>query len=318
MKRRILYVGLVLGLWLSDQKAVLAQQDPQFSQYMFNGLFLNPAYAGSKGYTSLSTSFRSQWTGLPGAPVTQTVAIDGNLNPKLGGGFTVSHDRLGAQRFTEVAASAAVRINLSRKTRLAMGISVGATQQVLDGTMLTPAERDDQAIPMGIERVLRPNAKVGAYLFSNLFYAGASVSNIMFFKEGLPTDPIPHLFLTAGGILDFGPNLKFKPSFLLKEDFKGPSALDLNAFVLFNEQFWLGASYRTTLHLFNDDTYARNTRLGNALAGMAEFYASPRLRFGYSYDFSLSSMQMYSSHEISVGYFFLKKHYGPMLTPRYF
>lgn len=318
MARVILICGLVLGLWLGSQRVAFAQQDPQFTQYMFNGLFLNPAYAGSKGYTSLTTSFRSQWTGLPGAPLSQTMGLDGNLNKKLGAGLIITHDRLGPQRFTEMSASTAVRIDINRKTKLAMGISLGATQQVLDGTMLTPAERDDQAIPYGIERAIRPNAKLGAYLFSNLFYAGASVSNLIFFEKGLPTDPRPHMFLTAGGIIELGPSLKFKPSFLLKEDFSGPSALDLNAFMLFKDQIWLGASFRTTLNLFNDETYARNTRPGNALAGMVEFYASPRLRFGYSYDFSLNVFQNYSSHELSVGYFFLKKQYGRMLTPRYF
>lgn len=318
MKKNILVGVLVLCGWLGNRPEAMAQQDPQFSQYMFNGLFLNPAYAGSKEYTSLTGSVRSQWTGFPGAPLTQTVGIDGNLNKTVGAGFTITHDRLGPQRFTEANASAAARIRLNREMRLAIGISLGASQHVLDGTMLTPAERDDMAIPMGIERRIRPTAKVGAYLSNNLFYAGASVSNLIFLKDDLPTDPIPHLFLTAGGIIDLGNELKFKPSFLYKEDFKGPSALDLNAFVLVKEQFWFGASYRTTVNLFNDKTNGLNTRLGNALAGIIEFYASPRLRFGYSYDFSLSALQKYSSHELSVGYFFMKKQYGRMLTPRYF
>ncbi|MFC6996365.1 PorP/SprF family type IX secretion system membrane protein [Rufibacter roseus] len=318
MKRVLLLLSTVLGIYMGIPLAAHAQQNPQFSQYMFNGLFLNPAYAGSKGYTSLSTSVRTQWTGLPGAPLSQTVGIDGNLNKKLGAGVTIMHDRLGPQRFTEATVSSAVRIDLSRKTKLAVGISLGATQQVMDGTMLTPAERDDYAIPMGVERAIRPNAKLGAYLFSDIFYAGASVGNLVLFKEGLPTDPRPHFYLTTGGIIDLGRNMKFKPSVLLKEDFSGPAALDLNAFMLFKEQIWLGASFRTTLNIFNDETYAMNTRLGNAMAAMVEFYASPRLRFGYSYDYSLNVFQNYSSHEISVGYFFLKKQYGRMLTPRYF
>lgn len=318
MRRALLYLGMVLSIWWGTQHVAVAQQDPQFTQYMFNGLFLNPAYAGSKGYTSISSSFRSQWTGLPGAPLSQTVGMDGSLNKKVGAGFTITHDRLGAQRFTEVAASTAVRIAINEELRLAVGLALGVTQQVLDGTMLTPAERDDQVIPPGIERVIKPDATVGAYLHSNLFYAGVSVSNLVFFQEGLPTDPKPHMFITTGGIIEAGRNMKFKPSLLLKEDFSGPSALDLNAFVLLKNQLWLGASFRTTLNIFNDQKYAMNTRLGNAMAAMVEFYAAPQLRFGYSYDFSLNPLQNYASHELSVGYFFIKKQYGRMLTPRYF
>ncbi len=307
-----------MAVLLSFGEKARAQQDPQFTQYMFNGLLLNPAYAGSKGVTSFSGSFRSQWTGFDGAPLSQTVSFDGNLNKTLAGGVVVSHDRLGAQRYTEVSGNMAAHIQLNRKTRVAVGIALGAAQQVLDGTKLTPAERDDQAIPYGIERAFRPTAKVGAYLYSNLFYVGASLGNLFFYKNDIPVAPTPHLFLTAGGVIDLNKSLKFKPSFLLKEDFSGPAAIDLNAFLLFQERIWLGGSFRTTVNLLNSDTYNPNSRLGNAIAGIVEIYATPRLRFGYSYDFSVGDLTNYSSHEISVGYYFLKSVYGRMLTPRYF
>ncbi|WP_192822855.1 type IX secretion system membrane protein PorP/SprF [Rufibacter sp. LB8] len=318
MKKRTIQIFLLVVLGLSSLGNAYAQQDPQFTQYMFNGLLLNPAYAGSKGFSSFSGSFRSQWTGLEGAPLSQTVSFDANLNKKLGAGAVITHDRLGAQRYTEVTGNVAARISLNRTTRLAVGISLGAAQQVVDGTMLRPEERDDLALPFGIERAFTPTAKIGAYLHSNLFYAGASVSNLLFFKDDVLLAPTPHLFLTAGGVIDLGPELKFKPSFLLKEDFSGPAAIDLNAFVLFSERFWVGASYRTSLSILNSDTQSPNTRLSNTLAGILEVYASPRLRFGYSYDFSVGGLQNYSSHEISVGYYLLKNVNGRMLTPRYF
>ncbi|RNI23541.1 PorP/SprF family type IX secretion system membrane protein [Rufibacter latericius] len=317
MKKAIASV-LVLVVCLSVPRLSQAQQDPQFTQYMFNGLLLNPAYAGSKGFTSLSGSHRSQWTGLEGAPVSQTLSVDGNLNRKLAGGFIITNDRLGAQRFTEVSFNSAVRISLSPTTRVAVGISLGATQQTLDGTKLDPAERDDMAIPMNIERAVKPSARVGAYLYSNRFYTGLSLGNVVFFQDGLPTDPKPHLFLTSGGVFDISRKMKFRPSILLKEDFNGPAALDLNTFLLFNEQIWLGTSFRTTLNIFNNRSFATNTRLGNALAVLLELHPSPLMRIGYSYDFSLNKLRSYSSHEISLGYNFLKKKYGRMLTPRYF
>ncbi len=307
-----------MAAWLCMPRISLAQQDPQFTQYMFNGLLLNPAYAGSKGFTSVSGSHRSQWTGLEGAPLSQTLSLDGNLNRKLAGGVIITNDRLGAQRFTEVSVNSAVRISLSHATKLAVGIALGVTQQTLDGTMLKPDEQNDNAIPQTIERAVKPSAKVGAYLYNNRFYTGVSLGNMVFFQDGLPTDPKPHLFLTSGGVFDISRKMKFRPSILLKEDFNGPAALDLNTFLLFNEQIWLGTSFRTTLNIFNNRSFATSTRIGNALAVLLELHPSPVLRVGYSYDFSLNQLRSYSSHELSLGYNFLKKKYGRMLTPRYF
>ncbi|ALJ01348.1 hypothetical protein DC20_09525 [Rufibacter tibetensis] len=309
---------LVLVSLLGLSQVSFAQQDTQFTQYMFNGLLLNPAYAGSRGFTSVVGSHRSQWTGLEGAPVSQTLSVDGNVNRKLAAGFLITNDRLGVQRFTEASFNSAVRITLTPRTRLAVGISLGATQQTLDGTRLDPDEREDTAIPMGIERAIKPTARVGAYLYSTRFYTGLSLGNVVFFQNGLPTDPNPHLFLTSGGVFDLGRKMKLRPSMLFKEDFNGPAALDLNTFLLFNEQIWLGTSYRTTLNIFNNREFVSNTRLGNALAVLLELHPSPLMRIGYSYDFSLSELRSYSSHEISLGYNFLKKKYGRMLTPRYF
>ncbi|GGK83436.1 type IX secretion system membrane protein PorP/SprF [Rufibacter glacialis] len=318
MKNAVVAFLVLIAGSLALPQVSFAQQDPQFTQYMFNGLLLNPAYAGSRGFSSVVGSHRSQWAGFEGAPQSQTLSFDGNLNRKLAGGVIISNDRLGAQRFTEVSLNSAVRISLSHSTRLAVGISLGATQQTLDGTKLRPDEPNDLAIPQGIERAVKPSARVGTYLYSTRFYAGVSLGNVVFFRDGLPTDPKPHLFLTSGGVFDLGQKMKFRPSALLKEDFNGPAALDLNAFLLFNEQFWVGTSYRTTLHIFNNREFATSTRLGNALALLVELHPSPLMRIGYSYDFSLNQLRHYSSHEISLGVNFLKKKYGRMLTPRYF
>ncbi len=309
-------MALAMGFCLPQEG--MAQQSPQFTQYMFNGLLLNPAYAGSKGFSSISASHRSQWTGLEGAPMSQTFSVDGNLNRKLAGGLIITNDRAGAQRFTEVSVNSAVRISLSPVTRLAVGMALGVTQQSLNGALLQPDEQNDAAIPQGIERAVKPSAKLGAYLYSNKYYAGVSVSNVIFFQDGLPTDPKPHVFLTSGGVFDLGRKMKFRPSVLLKEDFNGPAALDVNTFLMFNDYIWLGTSFRTTLNLFNNREFATATRLGNALAVLLELHPTPLIRVGYSYDFSLTPLSTYSSHEISLGYNFLKKKYGRMLTPRYF
>ncbi|WP_460891366.1 PorP/SprF family type IX secretion system membrane protein [Rufibacter soli] len=317
MKKAIVSaLALVTCLWVP--LVSMAQQDPQFTQYMFNGLLLNPAYAGSNEVTSISGSHRSQWTGFDGAPLSQTLSLDGSLSKKVGGGLIITNDRLGAQRFTEMSLNSSVRISLDPTTRLALGMALGVTQQTLDGTKLNPDERDDMAIPMGVERAIKPNARFGAYLYSSKFYSGLSVGNIVFFKEGLPTDPQPHVFLTSGGVFDVAAKTKFRPSLLLKEDFNGPAALDLNAFVLYNEQIWLGTSFRTTLNIFNNTSNSNATRLGNALAILLELHPNPLMRVGYSYDFSLNQLRQYSSHELSLGYTFIKKKYGRMLTPRYF
>ncbi|GAB3824541.1 hypothetical protein GCM10028895_33020 [Pontibacter rugosus] len=175
----------------------------------------------------------------------------------------------------------------------------------------------DKAIPQGRISQILPDLKLGAFFNTERFYAGLSAASIIPFKDDKTevTTPRPHFFLSSGYVFDLNRNVRLKPSILLKEDFRSPTSVDINGFVLLHNRVWFGASYRTAMPLF---TNQQMKQLGkrNALALITQIYATPKLRIGYSYDISLSELKSYSSHEVSLGYTFLKKKYGRILTPR--
>jgi len=308
---------LILGIWILGG-AAYAQQSAQYTQYIFNGLIINPAYAGSKEIWNVNAIYRDQWTGLDGAPKTQTLSADGTLKHGLIGlGFQAMNDEIGADGQLSLLANAAVRLKVSETGNLRFGIAGGATQYSRDWTKIKttdpdPLNQNDNA------RAILPTVKAGVFFHTERFYAGLSGANLVPVKSDYVLTPTRHYFLTSGYVFDLGEHMKFKPSFLVKEDFKGPTNLDLNAFVLFAERIWLGASYRTGVTLLEKQTPEQKLELSSAWAGMAELYITPKIKLGYAYDFTLSELNGYASHEISIGYYFLKKEETFMLSPRYF
>ncbi|RAU84346.1 PorP/SprF family type IX secretion system membrane protein [Pontibacter arcticus] len=312
-KLLFLFGGLLLA------NAVSAQQAPQYSQYIFNELVINPAYAGSKEVLNINLTHRSQWVGLEGAPTTQSLSIDGaTQNTNIGWGAHLINDRIGAQSQTGAYANISARISLSRETKLALGLAGGVSQYVLDGNKLNTGNTiPDQALPPGREVSILPDAKVGLFLNTERYYAGLTAANLIPFKSDnlLITTPRRHYFLSMGYTFDLNRNLRLKPSLLIKEDFKSPANLDLNAFLLMYDRLWVGASYRTAVPVFTDYDMKQLAKR-NAVALIAQVYATPRLRIGYAYDLSLSKLNNYASHEVSVGYMFYKMRYGRIITPR--
>ncbi|TPE45631.1 type IX secretion system membrane protein PorP/SprF [Pontibacter mangrovi] len=313
MQKLLVLVGIVLA------PAAFAQQAPQYSQYIFNELVVNPAYAGSKEILTINGTYRTQWTGLEGAPTSQTFSVDGPTgNRSLGWGLHLVNDEIGAQSQTAVYGALSTRIRLNRYADLALGVAAGASQYVLDGTKLNPGtEMPDQAIPEGRVSQVLPDLKIGAFFNTERYYAGLSIANLIPFKDS-KTDiatPRRHYFLSSGYVFDINRNVRLKPSILIKEDFRSPTAVDVNAFVLLYNRLWLGASYRTAVPMFTNQQMKQLDKR-NAIALIAQVYATKKLRIGYSYDISLNKLRDYSSHEVSVGYYFLKKKYGRILTPR--
>lgn len=310
---------ILLGIALAP--AALAQQAPQYSQYIFNELVINPAYAGSKQILHANATFRTQWTGLEGAPTSQTLSVDGPTgNKNLGWGLHLINDEIGAQSQTGAYGALSTRISLDRYSDLALGVAVGVSQYTLDGTKLDPgsmSEIPDQAIPQGRVSQVLPDLKIGAFYNTERYYAGLSVASLIPFKDS-NTDiatPRRHYFLSTGYVFDINRNVRLKPSILIKEDFRSPTAVDLNTFVLLHNRIWFGASYRTAVPMFANQQMKQLSKR-NALALITQIYATQKLRIGYSYDISLNELRNYSSHEVSVGYYFLKKKYGRILTPR--
>ncbi|MFY0254571.1 type IX secretion system membrane protein PorP/SprF [Chitinophaga sp. 30R24] len=307
--------------------SVSAQQDAQFSQYMFNGIYVNPAYAGYREQWNIHAFYRNQWTNYPGAPKTFSVAADGAVSDgRVGLGFQAMNDQLGASNNTSWYATYAYRIPLDEAgaSRLSLGISGGFIQQHMNISALQASSVDiDPVILNGRKDALLPDARFGVYYNRERFFAGLSANNLLThtfqksdaLKEYLPMKP--HFYFTAGGLVPMSEQLVLKPSILIKEDRAGPTSVDLNAFLLINEKLWLGGSYRTAF--LKKSNLKEGLTKPAAIALMAEFFVNEKLRIGYAYDLTLNSTvaNNYPTNEISLSYFF-KHPKARMLSPRYF
>lgn len=313
---------LLLGTTLAH-----AQQTIQFSQYMFNGLAVNPAYAGYRDEWNAGLSYRMQWTGISGAPKTGTLSLDGltnSTNKNTGLGLMVITDRVGPQSTLSAYANYAYRLQLNTEDtqRLSFGLALGFMQYNLDGSAFNAVNVSDDNIPAGNENELTPDVRAGIYYYSSTFYAGAAVLNLLSGSKGF-TNPyinqVRHVYLTGGVMVPLSEMFSLKPSFLYKEDFRGPSNLDLNSYLLINKRIWLGGSWRTGLPLFNKRRLQHNLDKEDALAAMMQLYITERLRVGYSFDFTLNKLAGYQhgSHELSVN-MSLRGKKARILSPRFF
>ncbi|MBC9929109.1 PorP/SprF family type IX secretion system membrane protein [Chitinophaga qingshengii] len=314
---------------------VKAQQNIQFSQYAFNGLSVNPAYAGYKGDLYLNAFYRHQWAGFPGAPQTGGISLDGLTSAageRVGLGVQMMFDKTGPQEALSLYGSYAYRIPLDNEDtrRLCFGIGAGVTQYSIDGTALRYVDNNDDAIPVGKVSRWIPDARFGIYYYTPSLYIGVSVMDLLslytdgsrFAWKGNTYETIrktQHTYLTAGTVITLSENLKLKPTMMWKEDFKGPSSVDLNAFLLISEKLWVGGSYRTSMKLWNKSNLDTRLQQVNAASVILEYFAADRYRFGYSYDLNVNRMANYQagSHEISIGVLFPSKRYN-VSSPRYF
>ena len=327
MKRSLL-VSLFISLLAGQTESLYAQQDAQFSQYLFNGIYINPAYTGYKGVPNVHAMYRNQWTGLSGAPRTMSIAGDMPLsNERVGVGMLMISDKVGAESQLAVFGHYAYRIPLGRKEHLpspggaqsermlAIGIGIGLKQYGLDGTKLDPVD-PDPVLSARNKRVLSPDARVGVFYNTDKWYVGLSADNLMVHWLKSTQDPegyIPekkiNLYLTGGGLVPLSneeDGLLLKPSFLLKEDMAGPGSLDLTASVLIKQMVWVGASYRTGLNIIKKQHLDPRLRKPSAIIVLADVLLADRWRIGYAYDFSLQGTSgfNYSTHELSLGYTF--------------
>jgi type IX secretion system PorP/SprF family membrane protein len=319
--------------------SVNAQQAVQFSQYVFNGLAVNPAYAGYRGDAYLNATYRKQWVDFPGAPQTGIVSLDGLPNwvqgERVGLGIQAQWDKMGPQEYLSIAGSYAYRIplNESGSSRLSIGMGLSLAQYSVKGNVLQLTEVNDPAAPQGRINSLSPDASFGVYYNTSSFYAGVSILQLFSQemsgkiaiaggdREYLVIKRTKHYYFTSGFLVDLSDQLKLKPSIMVKEDFKGPTSFDLNAFLLLNEKLWIGGSYRSSANIWKKTSLQDGLMKSNAASAILEFFANDRLRIGYSYDFTTSGLSSYQSgsHEISIGLLLLgKKRQDRVLSPRYF
>ncbi|MBC8054437.1 MAG: type IX secretion system membrane protein PorP/SprF [Sphingobacteriaceae bacterium] len=309
-------------------KSASSQQDPQYSQYMFNSLVINPAYAGYRETNNMSLLHRDQWTGFDGAPKTQTLIADGafGADKKIGLGISIISDKAGLNTKNSAHANYAYRLPVGEDARLAFGISFGLGQFSLNSPNANIQEEDDPNFG-NKQTYFVPDARFGIHYSDAKFYAGLSATNLIsnsidYQQVGKNTIARQgrHYFLTAGYLFDLNPSFKLKPSILLREDTKGPTSLDVNSFVLVKETVWIGASYRTGVNLWKKTSWNSGAFSQNSLVGVVETFFLKNLRVGYSYDYSLADLGSYTNgtHEISLGVVLNPAKKSALLTPRYF
>lgn len=298
----------IIALVLLSSYSAFSQQLPQFTQYMYNTISINPAYAGSRETLSLVGLHRSQWTAIDGGPTTQTFSIHSPLrNEKVGLGLSFINDELGFENFTYIYGDFSYTIQVGEKTKLAFGLKGGFTSYSIDQE-LRDAEPDDPAI-YGIENRWSPNIGAGAFLHTNRWYVGLSTPRILN-TDYHGSDDYEALerisyYLTGGVVVDVSENTKFKPSFMVKATNGAPLSYDITGNFLFNEKFWLGAAYR-----FDQST--------GALGAIADFQVSKEFRIGYAYEHPISDIRPYAggTHEILLMFEVFKS--KRVKSPRYF
>ena len=307
MKRIIIIlVMLILGFQNSN-----AQQMPQFTQYMYNTIAINPAYAGSREVLSIVALGRNQWTGFDGGPQTQTLSINSPLrNEKIGLGLSLINDTAGYENFTYVYADFSYTINLGDRTKLAFGVDAGATSYKLSDELYNGVEIGQD--PYFDERLDRwnPNFGAGILLHSDRWFAGFSIPRLINNDTNNQTEYAAlervHYYVIGGYVFDLGKSVKFKPSILAKYTDNAPISTDFTANFLFNEKLWLGASYRA------------NGQQG-AFGALIDFQVTQQFRIGYTYELPTGEIRPYTSgsQEILLMYEFrfTKKN---LKSPRYF
>jgi len=309
---------------------LFAQQDAQYSQYMFNTMVINPAYAGYKGTFNASLLHRDQWSGFEGAPRTQSMVVDNSVgrDNRMGLGLSIINDKIGLQRHSSAHVNYSYRIPVSHEdARLAFGLSLGVSQFTMNS--YNASLRDSEDPNFDDKRTyFVPDARFGLYYSDSKLYAGFSATNL--FAGVIDYDQVGentiatqarHYFLTGGYLIDINEDTKFKPSFLIKEDTKGPTSLDINSSFLLKEKLWLGASYRTGVNLWKKNSWNNSVFKQNSLVGVVEVYFLDKIRVGYAYDYSLSKLGTYTNgtHEISLGLILnSNRRSTALLTPRYF
>ncbi|WP_047244716.1 PorP/SprF family type IX secretion system membrane protein [Maribacter thermophilus] len=308
----------LLAISLLFLGVINAQQDAQYTQYMFNTMSVNPAYAGSRGQLSIAALYRSQWVGLDGAPTTQTLNLHSPIrNSKLGYGVSIVNDEIGNGTVQETYFDAVLSytIDVSREGKLSFGLKAGGNLLNLDFTKL----RNFDAEPVNsnnIENKFSPNIGLGFYYHSNKFYAGLSAPNLLQTEhfdnsetdansvQFLSKERINFYFIT-GYVFDLNGNLKFKPALLTKVVGGAPLQVDLSANFMFNEKFTFGAAYRWDA----------------AVSAMAGFQISEQFMLGLAYDRETTELGGTQFNDGSFEVFLrfeLVKSFQRLVSPRFF
>ena len=311
--KKIVFLQTLFTLLIAE--LVYGQQDPQYTQYMYNQNIVNPAYAGAAADLSIGILGRTQWVGIDGAPDTQTLNINSKLGRGLGIGFSAIHDAIGPVEETNVYLDLSYTMQTSQKGRLAFGIKGGYTfiNNLLRSKVYDNLVQDGDLLFSLNEKTNYPNIGAGVYYYTDKFYAGLAVPGLLesFHKTVssqtnlMYTDVSDkrHWFGTIGYVFTLNDNLKLKPSAMVKAVEGSPISFDLNSSLFIKDKFEVGLSWRE----------------GDSLDALIGFQATDNIRVGYAYDHTISPLANYNkgSHEIMLLFdlYFAKK---LIKSPRYF
>ncbi len=283
---------------------VFGQQDSHYTQYMYNMNVINPAYAGSKGITSIGILGRTQWVGVEGAPKTVTFSLHSPVGKAVGLGLSVIHDEIGPVKEDNVYVDFSYTINTSEEGRLAFGLKGGFS--FLDVRELIIVDPDPLNIPI---HESSPNFGAGIYYYTNKFYLGVSAPNFLETRHlekngGVVSSASEkmHYFLTSGYVFELSDKLKLKPSTMVKATSGAPVSVDLSLNLLIDEKFEVGLSHR-----FDD-----------SISGMVGFNVNEDFRIGYAYDYTTTKFGDYinsGTHEIILLFDFNRRN---LKSPRFF
>ena len=318
--RKIYIKKLMLAIGLLSCTLVFAQQDAQYTQYMYNPQSINPAYAGSRGVMSIVGLHRSQWVGIEGAPRTQTLGLHSPVGiGRVGLGGNIIHDEIGPSQETYLTADFSYTIPTSEKGKLGFGLKVGAHLLNVDFTKLSALDgiSQDQNFQTNIDNKLSPTVGVGFYYYTERFYLGLSAPNLLETKHfddidinsanstSFLAEERVNYYIMAGHTFDLSNNVKFKPAALSKIVFGAPLQVDLSANFLLWEKLTLGAAYRWSA----------------AWSGLAAFQISDSMMIGFGYDRETTDLGNTTfndgSYEVMVRFELFRKE-TRLVTPRFF
>ena len=268
-----------------------AQQDPHYTQYMYNMSVMNPAYAGSKENLSLGLLYRKQWVEIEDAPTTATFFGHAPVGKNVGMGLSVISDKIGPVEENNVYADFSYTLNLGGEHKLAFGLKTGLTLHkvsLFDDVYPTLPDAGDPAFSENTSNSYF-NIGSGLFYYTNKYYLGFSVPNMikskhLDFNGREFGSEVSHYFVTGGYVFDISQNVKFKPFFMMKSAFEAPTSWDVSANFLFNEKFEIGGTYR----------------LEDSFGAMVNYAITPNIKLGYAYDHIVSDLNVTtpSSHEI--------------------
>lgn len=270
------------------------QQEPQYTQYMYNASMINPAYSGSKGNMNIYFLYRAQWVGLEGAPSTTNVAMNKPVEgTNLGYGVALLNDKIGPSDQTQFSADLSYTIFLNKDNRFAFGLKVIGNLLNIDYTKLNQYTQGELILQNNIKNRFSPNIGAGVYYYNRTSYLGLSIPMMLDTKRyddivHSTANQRYHLYLGGGKVFDLDYNLKFKPAFITKVVLGAPIQLDVSGNFIFNEKFTLGLSYRWSA----------------SVSAMAGFQISDKLFLGYGYDRETTKLSNFNSgsHELFLSF----------------